>query len=236
MFNKMNRNLITVMFFVFMAVKNPLGFTGVKIAQAEPQGIETNAIGEADIAANINNVNKTNRLPRAEEQAKNEMIVYQKLLAEERARKEAEQAKIKAAEEARKTTQYRPQRPVTAKGNFEAIYAEAEKRYSVSRYLLAAVHMVESGQRGDTSVASYAGAQGPMQFMPSTFRAYAQDGDGDGIASINDAHDAIFTAAKYLAANGAASGNVTAALYRYNHSYSYVYHVLSVARSFGFAG
>ena len=45
--------------------------------------------------------------------------------------------------------------------------------------LLAAIGQVESGHGANTST-SYAGAQGPMQFLPSTFASYAVDGDHDG--------------------------------------------------------
>lgn len=120
---------------------------------------------------------------------------------------------------------------------FSAVYAAAGKKFHVDPAILAAVHKVESGGRGNTTVASYAGAQGPMQFMPATFRAYAVDGDGDGVANIYDVDDAIFTAAHYLASNGADHrGSVDNALYRYNHSYAYVNHVLAIARGYGYVG
>lgn len=221
------------MLLVFIAVKNPIGLGQAKIALAEPQRTETSALGEANIAKNINNIYKINRIQTNEEKAKAQLASYQKLIAQEKARKEAEQAKLRA-QQTTTVVQAKPKVVVTS-GNFEAIYAAAEQRYGVPRQILAAVHYVETGQRGDTNTTSYAGAQGPMQFMVSTFNAYAQDGDGDGLKLINDVHDAIFTAAKYLASNGAASGNVRGALYRYNHSYSYVEHVLSIARSFGYA-
>lgn len=72
-----------------------------------------------------------------------------------------------------------------------------------------------------------------MQFMPATFRAYGQDGDGDGTRTITDLEDAMLSAGHYLASNGAASGNHRQALYRYNHSWSYVDHVLTTARRLG---
>src|SRR3546814_18632247 len=62
---------------------------------------------------------------------------------------------------------------------------------------------------------SAAGAQGPMQFMPATWAAYGGGGD------INDTRDAIFGAARYLAANNGAN-DIDHALYRYNHSNRYV--------------
>ncbi|HKV18430.1 MAG TPA: lytic transglycosylase domain-containing protein, partial [Mycobacterium sp.] len=60
-----------------------------------------------------------------------------------------------------------------------------------------------------------AGAQGPMQFLPSTFAAY---GDGTDIYS---PHDSIMAAGRYLAANNFA-GNPDGAIYRYNHASTYV--------------
>jgi soluble lytic murein transglycosylase-like protein len=119
-------------------------------------------------------------------------------------------------------------------GGFESVYAAAGKKYGVPWQILAAVHMVETGQSDDTDRVSSAGAVGPMQFMPGTFERYAQDGDGDGVASITDVHDAIFTAAKMLAANGAGTGNLRGALFNYNHSYEYVEKVLAYAASLGY--
>jgi membrane-bound lytic murein transglycosylase B len=164
-----------------------------------------------------------------------------KRIADERVQIKAQEIKAKADKEAQIAQEIAAQAAVkrvivTRHGGFDNIYAEAEKKYGVPRQILAAVHYVETGQSGDTTRVSYAGAQGPMQFMPNTFRAYAQDGDGDGQALINNAHDAIFSAAKYLAANGAANGNISNALYRYCHSYSYVSRVLSLARALGYPG
>ena len=50
---------------------------------------------------------------------------------------------------------------------------------------------------------SYAGAMGYGQFIPSSYRAYAVDFDGDGVADIwNNPVDAIGSVANYLSENG----------------------------------
>jgi hypothetical protein len=96
--------------------------------------------------------------------------------------------------------------------------------------VLAAIGQVESGHGRNTST-SPAGAEGPMQFLPATFAAYAVDGDHDGQASITDPADAIYTAAHYLCANKAglspsALGN---AILHYNHATWYRDMVLKLA-------
>lgn len=108
---------------------------------------------------------------------------------------------------------------------------KAASAYGIDWKILEAVWQVESGKRWHTTIRSYAGAQGPCQFMPGTWRAYAQDGNGDGIKDSTYAPDCLFGAAKLLAANGAASGNVTNALLRYNYSMSYVNKVIGIANS-----
>ena len=118
--------------------------------------------------------------------------------------------------------------------NFYDIYLQAEKKYGVPSQILAAVHYVETRQSGDTKIESTAGALGPMQFMPNTFNAYAQDGDGDGVKSIFNVSDAIFSAANNLAANGATKGKMYEALFNYNHSDEYVKKVLEIAKGFGY--
>jgi membrane-bound lytic murein transglycosylase B len=72
-----------------------------------------------------------------------------------------------------------------------------------------------------------------MQFMPATFAHYAMDGDGNGTRDITDVDDAVMSAGRYLAANGAKSGNYTNALYQYNHSSSYVSTVRGIAARLG---
>ena len=104
--------------------------------------------------------------------------------------------------------------------------------------VLAAIGQVESGHGTNTGPSS-SGAMGPMQFLPSTFAAYAVDGDGDGVADIWNPADSIYTAAKYLCANGAGGGPrpLYNAIWRYNHADWYVQMVMNVAagiaRNFG---
>ncbi|KKQ94339.1 MAG: seg [candidate division CPR2 bacterium GW2011_GWC1_39_9] len=119
------------------------------------------------------------------------------------------------------------------KTEFASLYQKASEKYQVPWQVIAAVHIVESHQSNTTNVTSYAGAVGPMQFLPSTFRAYAQDGNNDGVSAINNVYDAVYSGTNYLRANGAANGNLVNALYRYNHSLSYVNHVLDIAGSLG---
>lgn len=137
--------------------------------------------------------------------------------------------------ESLKPKEIKPPVQNTTKGGFDSVYIEAEKKYGVPWQILAGVHYVETRQSGDSNAESKAGALGPMQFMPATFDAYKQDGDNDGKISISDVHDAIFTAAKNLKANGADKGNIAEALYNYNHSHEYVEKVLNYARSLGYS-
>jgi hypothetical protein len=101
--------------------------------------------------------------------------------------------------------------------------------------VLAAIHKAETNF-GRTEVTSSKGAQGPMQFMPSTWESYGSDGDGDGLANINNVQDAISSAAFLLCENGAGDpARLAEAIWNYNHSDSYVAKVLDLATSYGVA-
>src|SRR5919202_1690142 len=78
---------------------------------------------------------------------------------------------------------------------------------------------------------SSAGALGPMQFLPSTWREYGVDGNEDGVAKIMDPEDAIPAAAAYLK-DGGAPEDWYAALYTYNHDGRYVRKVLGVTKGY----
>jgi membrane-bound lytic murein transglycosylase B len=92
------------------------------------------------------------------------------------------------------------------------LYRQAQRRSGVDWEVLAAVNYVESdfGRMRETSVA---GAQGPMQFMPSTWAAY---GRGD----VHDPRDSILAAGRFLRAAG--WPDERRALYRDNPSWAYV--------------
>jgi cell wall-associated NlpC family hydrolase len=102
--------------------------------------------------------------------------------------------------------------------------------------VLAAIGTVETGSGQSTapgvhSGANAAGAEGPMQFEPSTFAAYATVGPG-GIRppSPYDPVDAVYTAAAMLCANGAgAPATLLGAVLDYNHSSAYADTVLTLA-------
>lgn len=99
--------------------------------------------------------------------------------------------------------------------------------------VLAAIHKIETGFEMGRARSS-AGAQGPMQFMPSTFHSSGVDGDGDGRADPNDVEDAIFSAANLLCANGAGDpARLATAVWNYNHSQEYVNEVLTLAADYG---
>jgi membrane-bound lytic murein transglycosylase B len=103
-------------------------------------------------------------------------------------------------------------------------YNEAAQRYGIDPSYLASINYIESNF-GRVKDVSSAGAQGPMQFLPSTWTQYGQGGN------IHDPHDSILAAARYLVRNGAPY-NMRNAIFQYNHDFDYVDSVESFARAY----
>lgn len=74
--------------------------------------------------------------------------------------------------------------------------------------LLDALRIIDAGHTSAAEMkGSWAGAMGHMQFMPSTFRAYAIDADGDGRIDVwKSLPDAMHSAANYLQRAGWRAG------------------------------
>jgi hypothetical protein len=106
--------------------------------------------------------------------------------------------------------------------------------------VLAAIGTVESdnGQSvaaGVRSGANFAGAEGPMQFEPTTFSSVAVVGPGGADPpSPYDPVDAVYSAARLLCTDGGGDqATIARAVYAYNHSSDYVDQVLALAASYG---
>ena len=84
--------------------------------------------------------------------------------------------------------------------------------YGIPWQVLAAINKIESNF-GRNMGPSSAGAIGWMQFMPDTWLRWGTDANGDGVADPWNADDAIFSAARYLAAAGGAT-DLYRAVYR----------------------
>jgi murein DD-endopeptidase MepM/ murein hydrolase activator NlpD len=114
------------------------------------------------------------------------------------------------------------------------IWVRAGATYGVPWQVLAAINKVESNF-GRNMGPSSAGAVGWMQFMPDTWLRWGMDANGDGVADPWNADDAIFAAARYLAASGGRT-DISRAIFSYNHAQWYVNEVLNLARLYGVGG
>ncbi len=114
-----------------------------------------------------------------------------------------------------------------------ALWQNAGAAYGVPWNVLAAINKIESNF-GRNMGPSSAGAIGWMQFMPSTWLRWGTDADGNGAADPWNPVDAVYSAARYLAASGGAS-DIRQAVFSYNHAWWYVNDVLEMAQLYGSA-
>ncbi|MEM1035239.1 MAG: lytic murein transglycosylase [Pseudomonadota bacterium] len=95
-------------------------------------------------------------------------------------------------------------------GDFDAantlsnMAVEGRRKSFAEGELTALMKLQEKGEvNRDQLVSGWAGAMGQTQFMPSTFLAYAVDGDGDGRKDLwGSEADALASAANYLSVSG----------------------------------
>jgi hypothetical protein len=120
--------------------------------------------------------------------------------------------------------------------NYLMLYQESAAQYcpGLSWTVLAAIGQIESGD-GVNDGPSKAGALGPMQFLPSTWRVWGIDGFGEtGKPNIRNPLDAVPSAARMLCADGATNGGqaLRSAIFDYNHANWYVNEVLTLAAEY----
>jgi murein DD-endopeptidase MepM/ murein hydrolase activator NlpD len=113
----------------------------------------------------------------------------------------------------------------------ETLWLRAGAAYGIPWQVLAAINKIESNF-GRNMGPSSAGAVGWMQFIPDTWQRWGVDASGDGIADPWNPEDAVFAAARYLAAAGGRD-DVPRSIFAYNHAQWYVDDVLQLAALFG---
>jgi murein DD-endopeptidase MepM/ murein hydrolase activator NlpD len=115
-----------------------------------------------------------------------------------------------------------------------SLWRRAGYAYGIPWQVLGAINKIESNF-GQNMGPSSAGAVGWMQFMPSTWLRWGTDADGDGIADPWNPADAVYSAARYLAAAGGQT-DISRGVFAYNHADWYVREVLDLARVYGQGG
>jgi len=121
-------------------------------------------------------------------------------------------------------------------GSYPSLFRQSAARYCprMSWTILAAIGQIESAD-GTNVGPSAAGALGPMQFLPSSWKAWGIAGFGrSGPPDIMNPYDAVPSAARMLCADGAARGGraLYQAIFDYNHAGWYVSEVLGLAAEY----
>ena len=134
-----------------------------------------------------------------------------------------------------------PQLPVDAStssgkpATYLQLFRESAARYcpGMSWTVLAAIGQIESGDGANVGP-STAGAEGPMQFLPSTWQEWGITAFGEpGPPNVMDPYDAVPSAARLLCAAGAGTvAGLPGAIFAYNHASWYVAEVLALAQQY----
>jgi Transglycosylase SLT domain len=111
------------------------------------------------------------------------------------------------------------------------IYQSCGTEYGIPWQVLASINKIETAFGTNLNVSS-AGAEGWMQFIPSTWAVYGVDANNDGRKDPYNPVDAICAAARYLRAAGG-DQNIRQAIFAYNHADWYVDEVLLGANQYG---
>ena len=111
------------------------------------------------------------------------------------------------------------------------IYQSCGTEYGIPWQVLAGINKIETAFGTNLNV-STAGAEGWMQFIPSTWAAYGVDANNDGRKDPYNPVDAICAAARYLRAAGG-DKDIRQAIFSYNHADWYVDEVLLYANQYG---
>jgi hypothetical protein len=134
-----------------------------------------------------------------------------------------------------------PGQPAAGSGSglptsYPQLFQESAAQYcpALPWTVLAAIGQIESAD-GTNVGPSSAGAEGPMQFLPSTWSSWGISGFGrPGPPDIMNPYDAVPSAARMLCADGASRGTsgLRAAIFAYNHAGWYVNEVLALAAQY----
>jgi hypothetical protein len=128
-----------------------------------------------------------------------------------------------------------PNAPAGVPANWIDLFKASAAQYcpGLSWTVLAAIGQIESGD-GANEGPSSAGAEGPMQFLPSTWAIWGTDGFGQkGTPDILNPLDAVPSAARLLCASGGGNpATLPGAIFAYNHATWYVNEVLALASEY----
>jgi hypothetical protein len=128
-----------------------------------------------------------------------------------------------------------PNAPASAPANWIDLFEASAAQYcpGLSWTVLAAIGEIESGD-GANEGPSRAGAEGPMQFLLSTWAIWGTVGPGQtSPPNIWNAFDAVPSAARLLcAAGGGSPATLPGAIFAYNHATWYVNEVLALASEY----